>query len=274
MFVVLNTALADGISRELATYALSSRAMPPTLTPHDHTCAQVDIVHTNLPNAADLLTLYQQSIELHGPKPDKVASALAGAHGGFWDVMMIGTEFSYSVTCSEYVELASDRWNVLLCREAEDAEATRCGEMTRYTNGTLSDGGSAFAGGQYEVHLDRYYNYMGADVEAAKAERVPIVRRMLSAMLDHGTLHAPRAAEALRTTLLRWWPGTSWQVLIEKNAGPQYYYSEEQFNFDLRGKGKSSVWRKEDPLSACRLLLLPCTCAICSQGLLGLWQRP
>ena len=45
---------------------------------------------------------------------------------GFWDALFVGSAFAYSVTCSEFVELASDLWNILLCKESEDAEATKC----------------------------------------------------------------------------------------------------------------------------------------------------
>ena len=161
----------------------------------------------------------------------------------------MGGAFSYSVLCSEYVELASFQWNVLLCREAEDAEATRCGSnpgLSRYANGTLSlaeDTGNGEGAHGRAFHLDTYANYSvpAAQLAATNAARVPVVRSLLDGMLAASRLHAPDAADELRRQLSHVWPETSWNVLVELRAGGHFYYSEEQFNFDLRGAGAEAL---------------------------------
>ena len=171
------------------------------------TCTAVDLVHTNLAHdeALSLMSLYLSVAEVSGTEPEPIAKSLMAKRGGFWDVYFMGTAFSYSVTCSEYVELANDKWNVLLCKEAEDSEAMRCGRggLMRYANGTLtSSSSSSDLGGRFE--LDRYENFMTneeSEKAAAREERVPVVRAALEAMRDDGTLHSPGAADKLRARL-------------------------------------------------------------------------
>lgn len=236
-------------------HALHAVATAPA--PVVQSCSLVDVVNTNLAadDAAAVLRLYREMADLHGPKPEPIARKLMEARGGFWDVYMIGSAFSYSVTCSELVELASSEWNVILCREAADADAKRCGSggLTRYANGTLDlvhgvrvtsrddDGAGsprAFALNA-AFHLDSYYNYLVDDVAAARAARAPVVQSLLERMLQANALHTPSAADELRRRL---WPdeGTSWNVLVEIAAGGHFYFSEEQFNFELRGGGDAA----------------------------------
>ena len=136
-----------------------------------------------------------------------------------------------------------------LRREAEDAEATRCGSspgLSRYANGTLSraeDTGNGHGANGRSFHLDTYANFsVSAALLAASSEaRVPVVRTLLERMLQASRLHAPDAADELRRQLARTWPETSWNVLVELRAGGHFYYSEEQFNFDLRGDGAEAL---------------------------------
>ena len=80
----------------------------------------------------------------------------------------MGTAFSYALYCTEYVELASEKWNVLLCRESEDAEALRCGStrpLTQYHNGTVGTPQRGADGiGANAVHLVQYENYLEKQV--------------------------------------------------------------------------------------------------------------
>ena len=246
--------------RLLATSAVAlhlALALPQT---PPHTCTEVDVVQTNLGDnaAAEVLRIYREVTEESGADPNPIAKRLMEVRGGFWDVMMIGTAFSYSVTCLEFVELASAEWNVLLCQEAVDADAEQCGSgMRRYANGTLTvaSGLSVTSGPSFsldgELHVDQYANYMTDDVERARAERVPVVQGLLEAMLAANALHTAHAADEVRRQL---WPEEerTWNVLVEVRAGGHYYYSEEQFNLDLRG-GKATGVRYE-PLTVAILL--------------------
>ena len=111
-----------------------------------------------------------------GAEPEPIARRLMAERGGFWDVYFLGTAFSYAVYCSEYVELASELWNVLLCREAEDSEALHCGAagLTLYRNGTLQPSGD---GQRMAIKPSLYANYLVEPDEkpAAEAERMPQV---------------------------------------------------------------------------------------------------
>ena len=220
----------------LALFHLTA-AMP---APLPHTCTLVELVSTSLPSeeAAAILAIYHEVAEVSGAEPEPIAKALTAARGGFWDVMMIGTAFSYSVTCIEFVELAGAEWNIILCKEATDANAEHCGDagLRRYANGTLSvaNGLSVMPDTPFslegEFHLSMYANYMTDSVEAKRAERVPVVTALLESMLAANALHTPHAADEIRRQL---WPEepTMWNVLVEVHAGGHFYFSEEQFNF-------------------------------------------
>lgn len=232
---------------------LHGRRAAPVEPVEPHTCTSVELVHTNLGQADALavLNIYHQASERHGPSSEPIARMLMAARGGFWDVMMIGTAFSYSILCSEYVELASVSWNVLLCKEAEDEEAMRCGAagLTRHTNGTLYPPAHAAAlqpdhaptAAAYPERpsaagvfsLQHYANYMVDDLKEAREERVPVVRRMLDNLLGSPLRYTPHVAETLRRELIAVWPEVAWNVLVEVSGSGHYYYSEEQFNFDL-----------------------------------------
>ena len=147
------------------------------------------------------------------------------------------------MACLEFVELASAEWNVLLCREAEDDIGMRCGDngFSRFVNGTALSAGAAKGGATVaEFHLERYLNFMVENVASARAARVPVVRRLLETLRASGRLQQPLAAEAVRAAVEAAWPETptTWNVVVEAaGAGAHYYFSEEQFNFDLRGIG-------------------------------------
>ena len=90
------------------------------MTPTQHECALVSLVNTNLPPdaASAVVAVYQEEVELRGSgSAQHIGKRLAQLRGGFWDVFFMGTAFSYSVACSELVELASDSWNILICKE-------------------------------------------------------------------------------------------------------------------------------------------------------------
>lgn len=209
-----------------------------------HECSFVSLVNTNLPSdvASDIVAVYAELVEEHGDRAAvHIAKRLQQLRGGFWDALFVGSAFAYSVTCSEFVELASDLWNILLCKESEDAEATKCSsQLTRYVNGTL-----ALPAPRHEEHrlltfrLDNYANWIAEDKAAAEIERVPIVLRILQRADATGTLHGRDAAEKLRAELERQLSphGTMWNVLVERHAGGHYYFSEEQFNFEATNVG-------------------------------------
>jgi hypothetical protein len=221
--------------RLLSVLLLSVRALAAAVPP-PHTCALVELVRTSLPvtEATNLVRVFQEEAERRGVgAPEPLSRRLSEERGGFWDVLFIGNAFSYTVTCSEIVELASDAWNILLCRESEDEAAERCGpsRLARYANGTLA---RTPAPPHASIRLERYANFMVDDAAAAHAARVPQAERLVHEALRAGTLHSPGAAEALRKSVEALWPETTWNVLVEnvERAGGQYYYAEEQFNFE------------------------------------------
>ena len=59
-------------------------------------------------------------------------------------------------------------------------------------------------------------------------------------LVESTELFSPNGAEALRLQLAKLWPETQWNVLVELQAGGHYYYSEEQFNFELQAPADSS----------------------------------
>ena len=188
----------------------------------------VEITHTNMAHddSIAILSIYQDELETLGPNAEAIAVRLMREFGGFWNAYFLGEAFSYSVYCIAYVELASRHLNVLLCKEAVDAEGEDCGGgLTAYSNGTLT--GPRLAGGS--ARLDHYANYQvdaGDALERAKSSHVPVVLAMVDAL----ELYAPRSAVALRSQLESRWPYAKWNVLVERNPGGHYYYSEEQFN--------------------------------------------
>jgi hypothetical protein len=222
---------------------LPARALPV----EPHSCSLVEIVHTNLTpgEAAEVQSIYSEVTSSTGTQPEPVARRLSQARGGFWDAYFMGAAFSYSVHCSEYVELASEKWNVLLCRESEDDEAYHCGSagLTLYSNGTMSprrlEDGTKLAVATPSL----YHNYLLPQAEraASEAARMPELVRMIGAR-TYDELQQPSAADALRRDVERAlrWAGTEaavgalWNVLIEREAGGHYYYSEEQFNLEVK----------------------------------------
>lgn len=210
-----------------------------------HSCSQLNIVHTNMPAAAAeaIQLIYSEVTEKSGTEPEPISKRLTKERGGFWDAYFMGDAFSYSVYCSEYVELASDAWNVLLCRESEDDQAYHCGAagLALYHNGTLTPrelraSVPNLADQRVAAKADHYDNWL-IDSELGLDERMPLVVKAIEAY-TYGELQQPGAAEALRRVLEERlpWAGTpegkpsKWNVLIERSAGGHYYYSEEQFN--------------------------------------------
>ena len=161
------------------------------------------------------------------------------------------------------VEMASMTWNILLCRQSEDKEATRCGVngLTRFDNGTLAVQGpplqhglggvegsgvdGAREGGEPIVKMNKYANYMVDDMLAAQKERVPVVEAMIYHAIASGELLHPMGASSLLRQLQRKWPETMWNVLIEKNSGAHIYFCEEQFNFEVFGIKLSATTRND-----------------------------
>ena len=208
-----------------------------------HECSLVSLVRTSLDDvaAAAVVDIFVQETEAHGEKaPESISQRLSQLRGGFWDVYFVGSAFSYSVACLEMVELASDRWNILLCRESFDGDAQSCGPdgLTRYSNGTLTPLTHRLPPGMWTLNL--YENWMTDDKAAAQATRAPAVQQMLEMETRNGRIHTRNAADALLGFLQQTWPVTTWNVLVEVAAGAHYYYSEEQFNFHAR-EGQLSV---------------------------------
>jgi len=242
-----------GPTRMLSALALGILYMP-VLTRalgvyEPHSCSFVDVVHTNLPpRDVDLVRgIYLEVTDRTGSEPQPIAERLSKELGGFWDAYFMGSQFSYSVHCISYVELAGERWNVLLCRESEDAEAYHCGAvgLTLYSNGTLSPRRSDHTVLNHAAVAapSMYENYLvqQPDRAASEAARMPMVVNALGSWTLKN-LQQPGAADALRQEIERAlpWAGTSsgvgakWNVLIEREAGGHYYYSEEQFNLVVR----------------------------------------
>ena len=73
----------------------------PVLHAEPHTCALVELVHTNLPaeDASAVVRIYTEEAEVNGTAPEPIARRLMAVRGGFWDVLFLGSAFSYSVTC-------------------------------------------------------------------------------------------------------------------------------------------------------------------------------
>ena len=212
--------------------------VPQTSTLGEHeSCGAVTLVRTNLPTAAAdrIVQIFAEETELHGSSaPGPLSNRLTALLGGFWDAYFVGSAFSYSVTCTDMVELASEKWNILLCRESVDANATECGEgMARFANGTLAPEPTVLAsrpsGG---FRLSKYANWVVDDMTAAETERSPVVLSILNSALESGRLHQRKSADWMRLQLEAMWPGTMWNVLIEENPGGHYYYCEEQFNYE------------------------------------------
>ena len=232
--------------------ALNSIAAP-VLSSHE--CALLEVTHTNLsPADAEMVrAVYSEVVDRTGAEPAPIAQRLLEARGGFWDAYFMGASFSYSVYCSEYVELASESWNVLLCRESDDTEALDCGTagLTLFSNGTLlspsaeeSKRNGVPASGKEPVVATPalYYNYVVSQDErpASEAARMPVVVSTIATWTSE-QLQQPMAADSLRRELERAlpWAGipaatSKWNVLIEKQPGGHYYYSEEQFNLVVK----------------------------------------
>ena len=205
-----------------------------------HSCTLVTITHTNLDlrEAASILQLYMEVTEVTGTLPEPISKRLQKERGGFWDVYFLGSSFSYSVRCLEYVEAAGAEWNVLMCRESVDEEAYSCGPkgpngLALYHNGTLSR--DEFAPQRLAVRATptMYANYLVKDKAVTEAARMPSVVAALQRLTAEELLR-PTAADELRTALEARLPNALWNVLIERAAGGHYYYSEEQFNLDVQ----------------------------------------
>ena len=225
-------------------------ASAPVVPRLSHECALLEVTHTNLSptDAETVRALYSEVVDRSGVEPQPIAQRLLEVRGGFWDAYVMGAQFSYSVYCSEYVELSDVRWNVLLCRESDDEEATDCGAagMTLYSNGTLLppsteelERNGLPERRELAVATPRlYYNYLipEGDRPASEAARMPLIVSVI-ATWTRDQLQQPMAADSLRREVERVlpWAGTAaatskWNVLIEKHPGGHYYYSEEQFN--------------------------------------------
>lgn len=230
------------MSQSLVFLALAVRSGAIGLEPH--TCTLVDITHTNLPPlAADAVrAAYMEAAEVSATEPEPISKRLMRERGGFWDTYFMGSAFSYSVACIEYVELASDAWNVLLCQEAVDEEAYDCGPagLTVWSNGTLAppaeDLGATAEGFGVEAVLDMYKNFLVQGDETAEralqAKRAPVVAAAIEER-SVVALHQPGVADSIRRDLESRWPHARWNVLVESADGAHghYYYSEEQFFF-------------------------------------------
>lgn len=176
--------------------------------PEQHSCALVTLTHTNLPldAASTIVDVYQNVIEggFSEMSSSKIAAEIRKLRGGYWDVYFMGAAFSYSLTCIEYVELASAEWNVMMCRESVDEHADDCGKagLTRYSNGTLT--GSA-ADGAIIMQLDLYHNILAASLKQERAlrrERAEgSVKRLLEQELRAGRLFSPGGADEIRHRL-------------------------------------------------------------------------
>jgi|LauGreDrversion2_5_1035112.scaffolds.fasta_scaffold10462_3 hypothetical protein len=227
--------------------AVSAAASALAIGLEPHSCSLVSIVHTNLSpsEAMAVQAIYSEVTEHSGNKPEPIGTRLSESRGGFWDVFFMGAAFSYAVYCSEYVELASDVWNVLLCRESEDREALHCGSrgLTLYQNGTLLPERPELNGRRVAVTPSMYKNYIMPPEERPDAEkaRMPVLVETIDAW-TYDLISQPNSADRLRREVGRSLPwagseaggGALWNVLIEREAGGHFYYSEEEFHVELR----------------------------------------
>ena len=118
------------------------------------------------------------------------------------------------------VMMASAAWNILLCRQSEDVEATDCGPagLTRFENGTLVvPSTSPERGPRPTITLTHYANYMVDDMQVAQKQRVPVVEAMVADAIASGQLLTPTGALNLLRSMQRQWPETMWNVMIEEN---------------------------------------------------------
>jgi hypothetical protein len=116
--------------------------------------------------------------------------------------------------------MASEAWNILLCRQSEDVDATDCGPtgLTRFENGTLVvQGTPPERGPPPTVKFSNYANYMVDDMPAAQKQRGPVVEAMVADVIASGQLLTPTAASNLLRALERQWPETMWNVMIEED---------------------------------------------------------
>ena len=233
-----------------------------TAKPEPPSCALVSVTNTNMKTGVDgIVSAYMQTTESHGADAERVSTRLMSEFGGFWDTYMMGSEFSYSVFCSSYVELASHKWNVLLCKESADPDAEYCGlNLHLYHNGTMQPKGADYR--QVASETEYYSNHrVDKSVESQFGDMHTLeMRRILDNFTVDGLQH-PNIAETIRGDVQRMWPHTKWNVLIERDAHQHYYYSEEQFNmriplegmavtvFDRRcyTLGRDRLWRGTSP---------------------------
>ena len=87
---------------------------------------KTDLSETDLARA---LSAYEMAVKV-GPYSDRVAELVSEAMGGVWDVLMWPIDstciVSYSIYCSQHATLANEDWEILLCRQADDADHKRC----------------------------------------------------------------------------------------------------------------------------------------------------
>ena len=138
-------------------------AAPVVMEKHEiPACGMVEITRTNmgLGDASEALSVYLNVIESVGINGSAVSERLSITFGGFWDIYLMGSAFSYSVYCVSYIELAGSEWNVLLCSESADADATDCGgdNLALHSNGTIDYTRQA-EGLRLQPRLDMYANF-------------------------------------------------------------------------------------------------------------------
>lgn len=149
---------------------LAIRAAP-VLSPAPMACSDVNITRTS-PNmthseSSEILAHFlaasrrvRRDAWLGAEVGTSLAGVLANTIGGFWDVAIFdGQTFSYSMYCLKEVELAGAAWHVILCQEAIDEHAHKCGpqQLAEFANGTVAL--PPRHASSYEMRLAEYQHY-------------------------------------------------------------------------------------------------------------------
>ena len=217
-----------------------------------------------LDKAARALGTYLETLELHGGDEKglsemivtgAVGSRLQQHFSASWDVFVMGSEFSYSIHCARYVELAGNQWNVLLCQsralddqgEGEDEYEDDTGDDGDEDNGESGKDarqrnslGSALAAGENPSsgcnaeRVTRYSNgslptpsepwhslevtfYQAADGhEDSDTGHAAAIIRLLSSLSPVSL--GPEAAQIAQRKVADMWPHIQWNVLVEYSS--------------------------------------------------------
>mgnify|MGYP007078257663 CR=1 FL=1 len=200
-------------------------------------CAQVVITHTNLPldEAASKLEVYLTTLENAGGGEEHLQRLIVsgemsrqltrpGTPG--WDIFVTGVAFSYSIHCWRYVELAGDRWNVLLCQQRaghetgyQDESAASCQRadgLTVYSNGTLAVLHGWSGGG---IETDAVFDKEHSEEQQQQhARRLPQAQALLSKLPESERSGGPDMAQHLRQRAEALWAPHVWNVIVTPDS--------------------------------------------------------